>query len=234
MQKTRSLFWTTLISTLLLSINSAKASLDIDGTRLIYYEKDKEANISIINRNPETTLVQVYIDSQHEGAAIPFAVITPLVKLAPHERKTIRILYEGRGLPEDRESYFSLNFVEVPIKPGAADTLQLAIRHELKFFYRPYFMKNQPLETASALIWELAGKHQINVKNPTKLHKSLIDIKATMKGQPRVLADYLFIAPGATESIEIPEDYKESQIKIDFLEINDTGFKINYDTDIRQ
>lgn len=115
----------------------ATASISLSATRVVFDGAHKEANVTVRNGNQEV-LVQSWVDSgESELAQVPFAITPPLARVLPKQEQLLRILYEGQGLPTDRESVVWLNVQEIPQASGQANTLQLAVRQRIKIFSVP-------------------------------------------------------------------------------------------------
>ncbi len=72
--------------------------------------------------------------------AAPFIVLPPIVRIEPGKGQSWRLVFNGSRLPQDRESLFWFNLLDIPPEPknGKTDNyLQLAIRSRIKLFYRP-------------------------------------------------------------------------------------------------
>ncbi len=91
------------------------------------------------------SLTQVWVDdgrvqNQPEKDAAPFIVLPPIVRIEPGKGQSWRLVFNGSRLPQDRESLFWFNLLDIPPEPknGKTDNyLQLAIRSRIKLFYRP-------------------------------------------------------------------------------------------------
>lgn len=113
----------------------ATASISLSATRVVFDGAHKEANVIVRNGNQEV-LVQSWVDAGDRAQA-PFAITPPLARVLPKQEQLLRILYEGQGLPTDRESVVWLNVQEIPQASTQANTLQLAVRQRIKIFFRP-------------------------------------------------------------------------------------------------
>lgn len=97
----------------LLMTHSAFASISLSSTRIIFDGAHKEANVTVRNGG-QTILAQSWLDAgDTAGSAPPFAVTPPLARLEPNQQQLLRILYEGRGMPADKESVVWLNVQEI-------------------------------------------------------------------------------------------------------------------------
>jgi len=106
---------------------------------------EREVSVKLSNEGEAPGLVQAWvdngdIDSSPESAKAPFVLTPPVFRVDPKKGQTMRLLYTREPLPDDRESVFWLNLLEVPPKPQDAEDsnfLQMAFRTRIKIFYRP-------------------------------------------------------------------------------------------------
>lgn len=125
----------------------ATANVVIIGTRVIFLAEQKSVNVQLQNSSSDPALVQSWLDrgdinSRPNSIQVPFLVTPPVVRIEPNAGQTLRVVFIGKeNLPQDRETLFYLNVLDVPPKPKAEDLgtnyLQFAIRSRIKFFYRP-------------------------------------------------------------------------------------------------
>lgn len=124
---------------------SADASMVIDGTRIIFSGDKKEIAVRATNMGETPSLTQVWVDdgrvqNQPEKDSAPFIVLPPIVRIEPVKGQSWRLVFNGSRLPQDRESLFWFNLLDIPPEPKngtAINYLQLAIRSRIKLFYRP-------------------------------------------------------------------------------------------------
>lgn len=204
--------------------SSAHAQIKIEGTRLIYFGKDKEASITVINRSNVDTIMQSWISSSDEISDVPFAIVQPLTLLTPQRHHALRVLYAGNGLPTDKESVFWLNILEIPHRPEEKDNLQFAIRQRLKLFYRPPGLTGSASAAVDNLKWKRLSDKVVEIKNSSAFHISLINLILVKSGQPHPLSDYLFLRPGEALILDTPVPLS-SRAEITFKEITDTGLQ---------
>ncbi|ALP58412.1 fimbria/pilus periplasmic chaperone [Pseudomonas aeruginosa] len=91
----------------------------------------------MVNRSGLETVMQSRVSIPDERDDAPFITIKPLTLISPNGQQMLRVLHAGQSLPEDRESLFWLNILDIPRNPRQADTRKFAIRQRLKLFYRP-------------------------------------------------------------------------------------------------
>lgn len=206
-----------------------QSALKIDGTRLIYFGQDKEANINLANQSPREVVVQSWISHEDDEAAqtVPFAVIQPLVQLDPGQHHLLRILYAGEGLPVDRESLLWLNVMEIPLKPEAPNSVQFALRQRLKLFYRPSGLDGGSAEAVQQLVWSRPDGHSVAVSNQSAFHLSLVNIQIDSGGQTHALNDYLLLKPWESKVLDSTLPIKAGT-QIHFTEITDIGLQARH------
>lgn len=220
---------------LVCTVTNAHASIEAEGTRLIFFGKDKEVSISVTNQASEDVLLQSWVSHEDDSdtSDIPFAIIRPLVQLGGHERHLLRILYAGEGLPSDRESLFWLNIMEIPLKAKDSDSMQFAIRQRMKFFYRPPGLQGSASESVQNLTWEYIDGQVIKVSNSSLFHLSLVDIEIDSINRKQRISDYLLLKPGESHLIQIPSTVIGVGTKIDFTEITDIGLQARHSASLQ-
>ncbi len=70
-------------------------------------------------------LTQVWVDdgrvqNQPEKDAAPFIVLPPIVRIEPGKGQSWRTVFNGSRLPQDRESLFWFNLLDIPPEPKMA------------------------------------------------------------------------------------------------------------------
>ncbi|MGH8036554.1 MAG: fimbrial biogenesis chaperone [Stenotrophomonas sp.] len=162
---------------------SAQASVVVTGTRVIYPADAREVTVRLTNQDNFPNAVQAWIDvddpaSTPADADAPFVVNPAISRLAPGSGQRLRIMFTGAALPQDRESLFHLNVLQIPpMNASTADRNQmlLLMRNRLKLFYRPQGMAGSPEQLAERLQFVLVPSGQqwhVRVDNPTGFHAS--------------------------------------------------------------
>ncbi len=179
------------------SLGSAYAGITINGTRVVYPADQREVSLSMVNDGKEARLVQAWVDGgdaseRAESSKAPFLITPPMSRVDPGKGQTLRIMFTGaKDLPQDRETVYWLNVLEIPPKPkagsdAAENYLQLAVRSRLKLFYRPKGLQGSPDTAPDQVIWHVvsAGKgYTAECTNDTPFNVSFSDL--TFKGSPQ-------------------------------------------------
>ncbi|AZE95463.1 chaperone protein ecpD precursor [Pseudomonas orientalis] len=167
---------------LLVDMPQAMANVVISGTRLVYPANEREITIKLDNVGKEPALIQAWVDrgdpdSRADQADAPFLLTPPVVRISPGRSQTLRMTYTHEPLPQDVESVFWLNVLDVPPLPKDVDSnyVQLAYRSRIKVFFRPDGVKGFAEETPAAISWTLVphGKgFALRGQNPTAFSAS--------------------------------------------------------------
>src|ERR1700761_5800926 len=206
------------------------------GTRVIYDAQETEVTLKLQNEGSLPALVQTWIDhgqTQQAPSAldVPFVVPPPIARIDPAKAQTLRIAYTGEPLPQDRESVFWLNVLEVPPKPGAADgdtnKLQLAFHSRIKLFFRPPNLKGNARDAPAAVTWRLVdanGKPGVEAYNPSAYHVSLIRVEVTSGNGQTVGDDGGMIGPGEHRTFPLAgwQTVQTAQ-QVHYTSLNDLG-----------
>lgn len=149
----------------------AWAEVVINGTRIVFNANEKESAVQLKNNGKNPYLLQLWMDdgnprSRPGEVNVPFVITPPIVRIDPNKGQAVRIMANAPTLPQDRESLFWFNMLEVPPKPTAKvnagdNLLQLAFRTRIKFFYRPMNLKPEPLVAYKNLKFDLANTNLI-------------------------------------------------------------------------
>lgn len=211
-----------------------QASVALSGTRLIFDGRYQEVAIEATNRGARDVLIQSWLRAPEDDddtptaqrRSLPFVVTPPLHRLAPGGKQTLRILYQGQGMPAGRESLLHLFVTQVPRRSEGVNPLNIAIRQRLNLFYRPPGIQGDPALTAEMLRWSFATSgssvQTLQVDNPTPYHASLQ--KLTL-GQSQV-AESLLLAPGAVHRWTLTTP--TSARRLGFQALTDYGAARNY------
>ena len=213
-----------------------QAGVLISATRFIYAADQQEIGLTLANRGKLPVLVKAWIDEGDPSIAAerlkpPFLLTPPLARVDAGGEQAYRLRYTGvaGALPQDRESLFWINLLEVPPSPpeesdGQA-TLQLAFQYRLKLFYRPAGLSGDPGDAAHGLRWSVASsRRQLVAENDAPYHVSLGRL-ALAFGSGETELPPATIAPRSRTPFELPEDAVSSQgeLSIRYAWIDDWG-----------
>ncbi|HEY0287581.1 MAG TPA: molecular chaperone [Pseudomonas sp.] len=209
---------------------SALGAVSLAGTRLIFDGKFREVSIEASNRGDKEVLLQAWLSDDPGQVAtpdnLPFVVTPHLVYLRAQGKQSLRLLYEGVGMPTDRESLLYLYVMEIPRRSEAQQQLTIAVRQRINVFYRPAGLRGDPADAAQTLSWQLAeglrGEFYLRVRNPTLFHVSLLALQ--LDGLQ--VSDHLLIKPG--EAISVPLARSLRAARLSFKALTDYGGQRSY------
>lgn len=203
---------------------NAVAGIQVDQTRVIYNGNAKSASLDIHNDQPDTYMVQTWLDYGDKSQVpqnMPMQVIPPILKLAGKKEAVLRFVYSGNGLPQDRESLFWVNIQEIPPAPKNENVLQIAVRTRIKLFYRPTGLNTTLPQQIAALKWQRQG-NQLMVENngPLNITLGVIGLTGGAGNKREINADMV----KAFDRISIPLPAgAENAKRLNFTYINDFG-----------
>jgi chaperone protein EcpD len=215
----------------------AAAGVVITGTRVVYPAAQREVTINIRNTGDTPSLVQAWIDAGDPEAKpgeskVPFVLTPPLFRLDPTKSQSLRMVYTHDALPEDRESLFWLNVLDIPPRaaanPDLPNRLEMAFKHRMKVFFRPAKLAGSAAEAPTRLTWKLVSRDGkltgIQASNPGAYHVSLTQVTVTVAGHAAV-AKADMVDPFASRSFELPEPVAATAgaVAIEYWFINDYG-----------
>jgi chaperone protein EcpD len=215
----------------------ASAGVVITGTRVVYSAVKREVTIDVHNPGDMPSLVQAWLDAGDPHAKpgeskVPFVMTPPLFRLDPTKSQSLRLVYTHDPLPQDRESLFWLNVLDIPPRtstnPDLPNQLELAFKHRMKVFFRPTGLSGSAADAPAALTWKLQYKDGklvgIQASNPTAYHVSLTEISATVAGHP-ITAKADMVDPFASRSFDLPDPLTapSGAVAVEYWFVNDFG-----------
>ena len=138
------------LSCLLLStvLTSAQASVTLLGSRIIYPGAASSIDIQFKNGDNIPYIIQAWFDDGDIDAKpqqinrVPFIITPPVFRIQPKAGQVARVMFSSsRPLPQDKESVFWFNMLQIPPAGQASAAKQNAmtvmLRNRIKLFYRP-------------------------------------------------------------------------------------------------
>lgn len=173
------------------SIFQSQASIVVSGTRVVYPGNEREVTVKLSNTGKSPVLVQSWIDkgdveARPEKIQVPFILTPPINRINPDKSQTLRLSYTGLpALPEDRESVYWLNVLEIPpvTSSTAPNRLQVAFRTRIKLFYRPAALIDRAKVAAAAekLSWSVSDG-ELKATNNSPYFVSLVSLALSQSG----------------------------------------------------
>jgi chaperone protein EcpD len=221
-----------------LLMGHAHASVTIGGTRVVYPLDQREVTVKLENDSKNPSLVQVWMDdgdadSKAGESKVPFVITPPIFRMDARKTQMLRVIFSGdTALPQDRESVYWLNVLDIPPKAEQqADTnsLQFAFRTRIKVFVRPPKLPGSASEAPRQLEWKLvpAPKEKgqaLSVSNPTPYYVSFSEVDVVDGSQTWRNETGGMVPPHGTAVIVVPKmDSVSGSAKVRYIAINDYG-----------
>lgn len=205
---------------LITSFNAqAAGGVALGATRVIYPADAKQTSLSINNSDSkERYLVNSWVENSLGQKEKAFIITPPLFVSEPSSENTLRIIYVGPPLPNDRESIYWMNVKAIPSVDKnsieGSNVLQLAILSRIKLFVRPKNLQMQPEEAVKQLRFSRSGGH-LSIHNPSPYYVSTVNLKVGNEKLPNTM-----VAPKSASQVAIPSGVKGS---VSFQTVNDYG-----------
>ncbi|NYH26352.1 fimbria/pilus periplasmic chaperone [Paraburkholderia bryophila] len=226
----------------------AQASVTIGGTRVVYPLEQREVTVKLDNDSRGPSLVQVWMDDGNPDAKpgeikVPFVITPPIFRMDAKKAQTLRVMYSGEAVPQDRESIYWLNVLDIPPKADSApdvNSLQLAYRTRIKVFVRPARLPGNPEDAPAQLTWKIAispdGKGQaVSVTNPTPYYVSFSEVDVESNGHVFKNEQGGMVAPRASVVLPIAKmNAAGAGAKVHYTAINDYGGALDGDASLGQ
>ncbi|WP_231566240.1 MULTISPECIES: molecular chaperone [unclassified Serratia (in: enterobacteria)] len=213
----------------------ASASVVMLNTRVIYPAGSQSQTVQLTNNDNIPYVVQMWSDvnnpaSTPDTADGPFVVVPALFRIEPKTGQSVRLVFTGKDLPQDRESVFYLNSVQIPPKnvAGAAENQMLVVlRNRIKIFYRPKGIAGSPEKVTEQLRFSLkqqAGQWVMAATNDSGFYASFIKAAAVVGGK-EVPFKVDMVAPKSQVSwkLEKGAGSPAGAQKVKFTLVNDYG-----------
>ncbi|PVZ83870.1 fimbrial chaperone protein [Serratia sp. S1B] len=220
------------------------ASVVMLNTRVIYPANSQSQTIQLTNKDNIPYVMQMWSDinnpaSTPENADGPFVVVPALFRIEPQTGQSVRLIFTGKDLPQDRESVFYLNSVQIPPKNmanQAENQMLVVLRNRIKIFYRPKTIAGSSNTVAQQLRFSLnqqASQWVMTVHNDSGYYASVIKAVAVI-GNKEVPFKVDMVAPKSQASwvLEKGAQSPAGAQKVKFTLVNDYGGHTNLESQL--
>lgn len=212
----RSLAWVLLAVTLGSSEVHA-GGVGLGATRMIYSSDAKQSTLQVRNTHATASfLIQSWMETASGECTQDFVITPPLYVLKPATESVVKIIFNGKSLPQDRESLYWMTVKAIPqqMDNSAGNSLQFASANRIKVFYRPASLPDNANEAWKKVTGKYsAGKVELN--NPTPWFITTINLKIDGKAVKPVM-----LPPESTTTLA--EKFSQAT-SLTFQTINDYG-----------
>ncbi|HCF3966898.1 molecular chaperone [Pseudomonas aeruginosa] len=206
------------------------------GASRVIFEGGHRVRVDFANGGSRESLIKLNIlDGESGSENIPLVLTKPLLILPPSGQKSVDILYQGKGLPKDRESYFLLSVLDVPVKPGRENTAQIALRHYYKVLYRPKGLE-KPSGVVTASLWRRKSENgTVEVLNNSPYYMTLTGVRfRDANGKKcQVIIEHVMIAPFFKKDF-LDLGCSERPSEVEFGLVKDSGQETNYKVGLQE
>lgn len=221
---------------------AASAGVMADRTRIILADGALEQSVQLVNVNDYPVMLQAWVDNG-QGSQAPDTIVSSLfvmpavVRLQPHEIRSVRVLYTGDALATEKESVFWLNLYEIPLlsdknKDGNTPRVLLGINTQIKVFYRPTGLPASAASLAPALEFSIRREDAqwfVVCRNRSPYFASFAGMHIEAEGAQypvRQLPD-MMTPPMAERSYPIDADmangFDKNGLRLEYTLIDDAG-----------
>ncbi|EPY7113980.1 fimbrial biogenesis chaperone [Klebsiella variicola] len=207
------------------------ASVVMTGTRVIFPSSSMEKTIQLKNPDAQPYVVQLQMTDENGKAddKSPFIPVPPVFRMEPNTGQSVRLIYKGKGLPQDKESVFYLDFTQLPAlkrSQQGQNQLIIAIRNRVKVFYRPESLSGSQSDVFQSLHFSIANG-RFNIENPTGFYIPIRQAELLINGKSVKLAYSVMLSPRSAALWPLPNSTTTltgSRLKL--ILVNDYGVDI--------
>lgn len=200
------------------------ANVIITGTRIIYPSDAESMAVQLSNNSKTSSLVQSWIDSGDENSTpensdAPFYLSPPIVKIEGLQGQQLKIKKMDIKLPDNVESVFYLNVLDIPKTPDSAkgkNIIQLATRSRIKLFYRPVELTESPDDIIKKINYQL-NNNNVLIKNNSQYHFTVAAL-TTMEDKKNSLIDSDMIAPMSSKEFVLKKPLKNQELILVYVD----------------
>lgn len=215
--------------------SNAFANVVMTGTRVIFLGDSKEKTIQLRNNDDQPYIVNIQVDDGQGSDNNSMFIPTPQIfRMEPSSGQSVRLIYTGEHLPQDRESIFWFSFSQLPYQKNnekGQNQLILALTNRVKIFYRPRNIVGKSSEIAQNLKFQVK-KNCIEVTNPGGYYAVIRNAELVNRGKKTPLAYSMMIAPQS--KVEWPLHSSAHALngagaRIHLVTVNDYGVDVDSD-----
>lgn len=189
----------------------------LGATRMVYSSSTTQSMLQVRNTHPDATfLIQSWIESENGERSHDFVITPPLYVLKPASESVVKIMFNGKSLPQDRETLYWITVKAIPqqMKNSSGNSLQFASANRIKIFYRPDGLREGAGEAWKSLRGSFRAG-QVTLTNPTPYYLTTINVKVDGKPVKPVM-----LPPKGSVTLAESFSYANS---VSYQTINDYG-----------
>lgn len=225
-----------------LFITTAYSGVALTGTRIIFADGQAEKTLYFQNNGDIPSVVQVWTDNGDENSTIDkaghsFIVNPQIFRMAGNTGQSVRLIFlDGKVVPQNKESLFFLNFMEIPMKKESDienNQLSFLFKNRIKILYRPKGLKGTASESINKLTFKVEsnnGGNYLNIHNPTDYYVNFNNLDIGYSNQYfSVESGNKILPPQSNVNWKISSDFKFGQTaEVKFSIVNDYGAIVHH------
>ncbi|MEX1842521.1 fimbria/pilus periplasmic chaperone [Enterobacter cloacae] len=189
----------------------------LGATRMVYSSATTQSMLQVRNTHPDATfLIQSWMENEKGQKTNDFVITPPLFVMKPASESAVKIMFNGKALPDDRETLYWMTVKAIPqqTKSGSGNSLQFASANRIKVFYRPESLGQGAGDTWKSLTGAYRGG-KVTLSNPTPYYLTTINLK--IDGMP---VQPVMVPPKS--SVTLGETFSHAS-SVSYQTINDYG-----------
>lgn len=101
----------------------------LGATRMVYSSATSRAMMQVRNTHPDATfLIQSWMENEQGERTNDFAITPPLYVMKPASESAVKIMFNGKALPADRETLYWMTVKAIPSRRKAAPEIRCSLR----------------------------------------------------------------------------------------------------------
>ncbi len=211
---------TGLSALLMLPSFSWAGGIALGSTRVVYPADARQVSLAVNNSDEHNRyLIQTWVENEAGKKTEDFIVTPPLFVSKPKSENTLRIIYSGEKLPQDRETLYWLNSKAIPSinKDEVKDNnvLQIAVLARIKMFVRPAGLAEKSADAPSMLKFNRSGD-SLNISNGSPFYVTLVNMSIGGRN-----IDTTMVPPKSSARVALPNGVATGTLS--YQTINDYG-----------
>ncbi|HDT4624905.1 TPA: fimbria/pilus periplasmic chaperone [Klebsiella oxytoca] len=215
------------------------ASVIMTGTRIIYKEGSRSVDVNLKNQSGFPYVVQTWFDAgkmtsgPDASVRVPFIATPPVFRIQPGAGQVVKVTFTGgMALPQDRESVFYFNYLQVPPSNidmnDAKNKMLVMVRNRVKVFYRPAaLVSGQGRAFPDITVTSVSGNaSSIKIQNNTPYFVTVSRV-AIQDGQRTLASESGMIDPSGSHIFSLPRAGSVKGKKVTVTVVNDQGARLN-------
>lgn len=211
---------TGLSALLMLPSLSWAGGIALGSTRVIYPSDARQVSLSVNNSDEHNRyLIQTWVENEAGKKTEDFIVTPPLFVSKPKSENTLRIIYSGEKLPQDRETLFWLNNKAIPSinkdEVKGNNVLQIAVLARIKLFVRPAGLTEKSADAPSRLSFSRSGD-ALAISNASPFYVTLVNMSIGGRNVATTM-----VPPKSSARVALPKGVTTGTLS--YQTINDYG-----------